>query len=981
MASPPTTLARRSTLALFPTIIKLAWWRLTQMWRALLVTWLGMIALVVLICSVPLFTQVSSTVGLRNALSNVPPAQQRVTVSFASNHPTANQILQAHQQITQLVQQNLGNYTSGTSHFAVTLPPLTLQTSATHSNSSPALLNLTGYELDQVGSELSVVQGRLPGATSSQSEIVLTQPMASGLKARVGSVLNVTFPSYAGSVSWQLHVVGIVAPQASWEYATNPQPVNTSGGTLYQAIASSTTLLPQIASMQIALTDRQQFGDKQLFVAGVRPFFNLVWSYPFDVARVDANQLDTLVQSTNTLSDQLDNTLVRIQDASLFQRSPQGAVFSVLSSYSLETKIAAIPITALLALILALVLFLVSTMSVTLVERQTATIATLRSRGATRRHVFGTFVTQGMILGLLALLIGPFVAILLVEMLIHVLLPAAPSSSLNVLTDNLLQAALSVRWFALAAVICAVLALVISVRRATRMDVLAFRRESARSTRRPFWRRLNLDIIGAVLLALGFVGNYYLSQPALAQRIGPGLLAIQGLIALIAPFLASLIFFTLFLRLYPLCLRLGSRLAARRRKAPAVLAFAQMERAPRPASRMILLLALVISTTMFILTYTATQQQRTIDATNFAVGADFSEPIVANTHHPSLAQQTATYRVRPGVTSVTAGYTAQIRSNQTNAQTDVTAVDADTYASTALWTAQYSDQALSSLMASLVEHRSDAINHDTVYTLVDDTMAKQQGISPGSSFILPTADGYNIHFVVLGQIHAIPGIYDGSYRVSESGMLCDYTSYATVYAKNSGNTLDPNMVWLKTHDDANSLNSVRHAFPSLQDRRALIDTAEVNPLYVNVTGVLYLGIATALLLALLGTLFFSWLNAAGRLTNFAVLRALGMAPRQIAAVLFWEQGGIYMAALMLGLALGGFLLIFVKQALVFTDIITAESTNTTSFYTLPVQLIAPIGLIVGLLGALVVICGMALALMARLVARPSLGQILRLNED
>lgn len=979
MASSPTILARRSTLALFPTIVKLAWWRLAQMWRALLITWLGMIALVVLICSVPLFTQVSSTVGLRAALSSVPSDQQRVTVMFASTHPTASQLLQARQQITQLVQQNLGNYTSGTPHFSVALPPLTLQTAAAHNNGNQAVLSLTGYELNQVGGELSVVQGRLPSATSSQIEIVLTQPMASSLKASVGSVLNATFPTYAGSTSWQLHVVGIVAPKANWEYATNSQPLNTPGGTLYQALASSATLLPQISSIQIALTDRQQFGDKQLFVAGARPFFNLTWSYPFDVTRVDANQLNALLQSTNTLSNQLDSSLVRIQDASLFQQAPQGAVFNALSNYSLNTKIAAIPITALLALILALVLFLVGTMSVALVERQAATIATLRSRGATRRHIFGTFVTQGVLLGLLALLIGPFVAVLLVEMLVHLLLPSAPQSSLNILTNDPSQAVLNVGWFALAAVVCAVLALIVSVRRATRMDVLTFRRESARSTRRPFWRRLNLDIIGLVLFALGFIGNIYLSQPSIAQQLGPGLPAIQGLVALVAPFLASMIFFTLFLRLYPLCLRLSSLLAARRRKAPAVLALAQMERAPRPSSRMILLLALVISTTMFILTYTTTQQQRTVDATNFAVGADFSGAITANAHHLSLAQQTVTYRATPGVTSATPGYTVQIRSDEANTQTDVMAVDADTYASTALWTSQYSDQSLSSLMAALVAHRQDATNNDTVYTLIDDNMAKQ-GFTTGSSFILPTSDGYKIHFVVLGQIHAIPGIYDGSYRFSEFGMLCDYTSYATVYKKNSGNTLEPNMVWLKTQDDAASLNSVRHTFPTLQDRRALLAAAEANPLYVNVTGVLYLGIATALLLALLGTLFFSWLNTSGRLTNFAVLRALGMASRQIATVLLWEQGGIYIAALVLGLALGGFLLLFVNQALVFTDIVTAESSRS-AIYILPVQFIAPVWLIIGLLGALMVVCGIALALMARLVARPSLGQILRLNED
>ncbi|MEO7020737.1 MAG: FtsX-like permease family protein [Ktedonobacteraceae bacterium] len=46
------------------------------------------------------------------------------------------------------------------------------------------------------------------------------------------------------------------------------------------------------------------------------------------------------------------------------------------------------------------------------------------------------------------------------------------------------------------------------------------------------------------------------------------------------------------------------------------------------------------------------------------------------------------------------------------------------------------------------------------------------------------------------------------------------------------------------------------------------------------------------------------ISTANRLTNFAVLRALGMAPRQVAMILMWEQGVVYLVALLLGLGLG-----------------------------------------------------------------------------
>jgi sensor histidine kinase YesM len=47
----------------------------------------------------------------------------------------------------------------------------------------------------------------------------------------------------------------------------------------------------------------------------------------------------------------------------------------------------------------------------------------------------------------------------------------------------------------------------------------------------------------------------------------------------------------------------------------------------------------------------------------------------------------------------------------------------------------------------------------------------------------------------------------------------------------------------------------------------------------------------------------------------------------------------------------------------------------------PVQTIIPYQQLALLLGGLIVICLLALLLMARIVSRPSIAQILRLNED
>lgn len=107
-------------------------------------------------------------------------------------------------------------------------------------------------------------------------------------------------------------------------------------------------------------------------------------------------------------------------------------LFDVLPTYYSRIHAGEVVVSASLILILGLILFLVSMMTSALIERQAATIATLRSRGATQRHVYGAFAAQGIGLGLAALLAGPFIAIMLIRLLVQWLFPAneqSPSAS------------------------------------------------------------------------------------------------------------------------------------------------------------------------------------------------------------------------------------------------------------------------------------------------------------------------------------------------------------------------------------------------------------------------------------------------------------------------------------------------------------------------------------------------------------------------
>jgi hypothetical protein len=273
---------------------------------------------------------------------------------------------------------------------------------------------------------------------------------------------------------------------------------------------------------------------------------------------------------------------------------------------------------------------------------------------------------------------------------------------------------------------------------------------------------------------------------------------------------------------------------------------------------------------------------------------------------------------------------------------------------------------------------------------------QQQG--PSSGVATP------MRFVVTAEVAHIPPVDDGSdashgFNGGSGAILVDLATLNQVYptiqqqaGDTTATTFTPNQIWLRSADDAASLASVRQALSngplkvsSLLDRRQTIADSEADALHIDLLSVLALAAATALALALVGILLGSWLSARGRLTNFALLRALGSEPRQLASVLLWEQGIIYALSLGLGVLIGAVLSAAVLPTIIFTTGTSRTSNGfqqaLTSFDVPPIQTVVPwqqVGLV---LGALVLICLVAIALMTAQVARPSISQTLRLNED
>src|ERR1700720_2643140 len=92
--------------------LALALWRWRQHWFLLLMTGLGIVAAVMIVCAVPLFSEVMLTAGLRNTLTATPPGSE-MTLEVDTAGLSSQGVDEISHLITPVLPQFLRNYLGG----------------------------------------------------------------------------------------------------------------------------------------------------------------------------------------------------------------------------------------------------------------------------------------------------------------------------------------------------------------------------------------------------------------------------------------------------------------------------------------------------------------------------------------------------------------------------------------------------------------------------------------------------------------------------------------------------------------------------------------------------------------------------------------------------------------------------------------------------------------------------------------------------
>jgi hypothetical protein len=563
-----------------------------------------------------------------------------------------------------------------------------------------------------------LTQGRLPRPTDRDVEVAVTPETAGLLKSHVGTALSLSWTIYTGpaihstttsnipqsfDLTFTVHVVGIFHVQSNdpfWHgYNFLPQTPDRGCCTHYTVLASQQNLL--------AALDRLAKNHNATQVFFLDPSY-VFWYYYLAPARINANQLNDFINQlaitqASIAADTYSKAYVAlappyIQQVNIFSDViDTGGAPSILKTFRSKLAVAQISAVILELEIVALILLFVGMMALLLVDRQAGTIALLRSRGANRGQVFGAFMIYAITHSLIALLVGPLLAMGAVYFIIERLLPPTAQDAMNVISNDPLQALLGIKWYALGAAVVVIATMAVSLYRATRVDVWSTDNQASQSARRPLWQRLRLDLVAALVALAGYGISVYLSSIEGLVDTQTQTLVVSPL-ALLAPVLLLLAVVLLFLRFLPVLLQVSSHLVNHGRGAIPVLAVAQMARTPRQPVRTILL---------------------------------------------------------PGFVEVDSSAI-----NATSIPVEVQAVDPDTITRATIWTSYNSSQAPTSFLAQLITLRTEVIRTGIIPPIVDASTWNVLHLHAGATFNLykNATSGPPTRYLALAQIRQFPAI-------------------------------------------------------------------------------------------------------------------------------------------------------------------------------------------------------------------------------
>lgn len=586
-----------------------------------------------------------------------------------------------------------------------------------------------------------------------------------------------------------------------------------------------------------------------------------------------------------------------------------------------------------ISILLAFYLFMVANL---ITERQKTEIAVLRSRGASRIQILLGYVLEGILLGGVALLVGPLIGLQLTKIL------GASNGFLTFVQRSAMEVKLNKEayQYALIAVTASVCMTLIPAVLATRATIVSHKQTMARKNKLSFVHKMFLDV---VLLAV----SIYLLQSFNRRMNDLVALGLDSMDMKVDPLLfvvPALFIFAMglfLLRIYPWVIQLFYLIGRKWWPPYLYSTLLQVGRSTTQYQFIMLFIIMTLATGLFSASAARTMNKNIEEKIRYKNGADIvlqtkwdnDEPppqsgpsgIQEEASSIPLVKKRVQYTEPPflpftqmaGVESAARVFNKKDAYFALGKETKKTAfmgIDTDEFGQTA-W-----------LRDHLLDHHFyeylNLLATDSKAVLISKSIAEETGAKVGDVVHLGWNDVEGATCVVYGIIDYWPSWNPNPILTAgtKTGSSSDTTKQSKVdapklvighlaYIQNNM-AVEPYDVWLKLKPEMTSqalyeeLELKDIPLTNIMDTKQMLVLSKNDPFQLAVNGVMTLGFLIAIGISFIGFLLYWVLSLSGRILQFGVLRAMGISFAQLIGMLIAEQLLTSGAAVLIGMITG-----------------------------------------------------------------------------
>jgi putative ABC transport system permease protein len=661
-------------------------------WRLLSTILIGVIVAVALLSSTPLYANAINDLGLKNSLENRAIELLDLQV-YAPNYFINNDEYIA---ATDFIKQQLSNNLRQIVHQEETwIQTQSFDTFYTDRPTPGGAFQPTGYfhvfsNLDQ---HINIVDGNFaqpqpPGLTKEDIESpdfaiegMIGSETAEIFNVKVGDRL--IFRSGSGELAEEITIelsaiIDPIDPEDEFWF------LNTQVFTLPLVDEAGNPIPPRAP---IFITEQTLFDIIPQFFTEARASYN--WFFYVDINKVYS---ENAVNIKNDIRKMEREILVDLPRSGLLT-----TLDSIITEYQGRLMFTQIPLFLIVFQVALIILYYLMMVSNMLIDQQTKEISMFRSRGAGTWHIFGIYFIEGLAISI----IGGAIGLLLGTFLFSLLGRTGSFQSLTGGEMMPIRFSGTVLILTISAVVLCLITLLIPAIQASRRGIIHQRQATSRPPTAPFWQRFYLDLI---LLLLGVVLYWELKERGSLVNIDIfGGLGMDPLL-LVTPILFLLAVAIVFIRVFPLLIKLATRLSNYLSSAPLALGLWYMARNPVYYIRLILLLVMATSVGMFSSTFIGTLERSYEERNIYMSGGDVRLESL-NDSHVSKKTLEKRYSNIEGVENFGIVYRQEgtVGTTFTQADFEMLAVDPEQMKEIAWFREDFDEKSLQEIMDILAE--------------------------------------------------------------------------------------------------------------------------------------------------------------------------------------------------------------------------------------------------------------------------------------